>query len=82
MIRTQIQLTDQMAAKVRQAAEQQKMPVAALIRQAVSFFFAASSQGDADERHARAASAAGAFSSGRSDLSAHHDEHFAEASRK
>jgi hypothetical protein len=54
--------------------------MAEVIRRAVSFFFEASPQAGRFTRYERAAAAAGRFSSGRSDLSRHHDRHFAEAS--
>ena len=80
MVRTQIQLSEEMARRVRQVADHQQTSMAEVIRRAVSFFFEASPQADHSTRYERAAAAAGRFSSGRSDLSRHHDRHFAEAS--
>ncbi|OGV75281.1 MAG: hypothetical protein A3K19_09090 [Lentisphaerae bacterium RIFOXYB12_FULL_65_16] len=81
MVRTQIQLPDQLAAKLRRMAEDQHVSMAGLIRTAITRFFEASSVQDVEQRYARAASAAGSCASGRGDLSADHDAHFAEASR-
>jgi Arc/MetJ-type ribon-helix-helix transcriptional regulator len=80
MVRTQIQLPEEMVRRVRQVADHEQTSRAEVIRRAVSFFFEASPQADRFTRYERAAAAAGRFSSGRSDLSRHHDRHFAEAS--
>jgi predicted transcriptional regulator len=76
----QVRLPEATARRVRQAADRDQIPMAEVIRRAVSFFFEASPQADRFTRYERAAAAAGRFSSGRSDLSRHHDRHFAEAS--
>ncbi|MBN1671527.1 MAG: ribbon-helix-helix protein, CopG family [Kiritimatiellae bacterium] len=81
MVRTQIQLTDELAAHVKEAAARQHVSMAGLIRRALAEFLA-SSASVGDERYARALGAAGRFASGRRDLSHEHDAHFAEASRK
>ena len=80
MVRTQIQLPEELARRVREVADQQHTSMAEVIRRAVSVFFETSPQVDRNARYERAAAAAGAFSSGRSDLSRCHDRHFAEAS--
>jgi predicted transcriptional regulator len=81
MVRTQIQLPEELARRIREVADHQHTSMAEVIRRAVSFFFEASPQVDRTARYERAAAAAGAFSSGRSDLSRRHDRHFAEAAR-
>ena len=80
MVRTQIQLPEEMVMRVREVAAHQQTSMAEVIRRAVSFFFEASPQAGRSGRYERAAAAAGSFSSGRSDLSSRHDRHFAEAS--
>jgi hypothetical protein len=82
MIRTQIQLPDHVADRLRCMAEEQHVSMAGLIRQALTFFFSASATRDSEQRYARAAAAAGTCSSGRTDLATDHDAHFAEAARK
>ena len=80
MVRTQIQLPEELARRVREVADHQHTSMAEVIRRAVSVFFATSPQLHRKARYERAAAAAGAFSSGRSDPSPCHDRHFAEAS--
>ena len=80
MVRTQIQLPEAMARRVREVADDQHTSMAEVIRRAVSFFFEASPDIGASARYERAAAAAGTINSGRPDLSADHDRHFAEAS--
>ena len=81
MVRTQIQLPEEMVRRVRQVADHEQTSMAEVIRRAVSFFFRGLPSGPiASHAYERAAAAAGRFSSGRSDLSRHHDRHFAEAS--
>jgi Arc/MetJ-type ribon-helix-helix transcriptional regulator len=81
MIRTQIQLSESAADKLRRMADEQHASMAELIRRAIALLFEASSAHDADERYARAAAAAGACASGHADLSSEHDKHFAETCR-
>ena len=81
MVRAQIQLPEELVQRVREVADHQHTSMAEVIRRAVSFFFEASPQVDRKARYERAAAAAGAFSSGHSDLSRCHDRHYAEASQ-
>jgi hypothetical protein len=80
MVRMQVRLPEAMARRVRQAADRDQIPMAEVIRRAVSFFFEASPDVDGSARYERAAAAAGSISSGRGDVSGHHDAHFADAS--
>ena len=80
MVRTQIQLPEDLARRIREVADHQHTSMAEVIRRAVSVFFETSPEVDRKARYERAAAAAGAFNSGRSDLSRCHDRHFAEAS--
>jgi|WetSurMetagenome_2_1015567.scaffolds.fasta_scaffold00063_56 hypothetical protein len=68
-VTTQIQLTEEQADKIRQAAIERNCSVAELIRQAI----------DLTERRRRALDIAGKFSSGRKDISSKHDEYLADA---
>ncbi|MDE0024493.1 MAG: ribbon-helix-helix protein, CopG family [Spirochaetaceae bacterium] len=80
MVRTQIQLPEELIRKIRDVADDQHTSMAEVVRRAVSYFFESSPQIDRKARYARAAAAAGAFGSGRSDLARCHDRHFAAAS--
>ena len=80
MVRTQIQLPEELVRRIRDVADDQHTSMAEVVRRAVSYFFEMSPQIDRKARYERAAAAAGAFSSGHSDLARCHDRHFAEAS--
>lgn len=79
MIRTQIQLTEEQASRLKQIASEKRLSIAKLIRQAIDALIKTSAAADAEEKMKRALAAAGAFRSGRADLSARHDDHLAEA---
>jgi hypothetical protein len=79
MIRTQVQLTDRQLEALRQASAASGRSVADLIRQGVDQYLAGRSELGREERIERAIRVAGKFSSGRSDVSANHDRHLAEA---
>ncbi len=79
MIRTQVQLTDRQLEALRQASAATGRSVADLIRQGVDQYLAGRSELGREERIERAIGVAGKFSSGRSDVSAKHDRHLAEA---
>ena len=82
MIRTQIQLTEQQTAALKRLAAKRGVSMAELIRQGVDIVLRAGGGAGPEEQRRRAMSAAGRFRSGRSDLSAKHDEHFAKAQEK
>ena len=82
MIRTQIQLTDDLAAHIKDLAAREHVSMAEMIRRAVASFLKAAPKAGADDRYARAFAAAGRFRSGRRDLSARHDDEFSEAARR
>ena len=79
MIRTQVQLTDRQLEALRRNAAATGRSVADLIRQGVDQYLAGRSELGPEERIERAIQVAGRFSSGRSDVSTHHDRHLAEA---
>ena len=79
MIRTQIQLTDRQVEALRHDSAATGRAVADLIRQGVDQYLAGRSDLGREERIERAIGVAGKFSSGRSDVSANHDRHLAEA---
>jgi hypothetical protein len=79
MIRTQIQLTDRQVEALRHDSAATGRSIADLIRQGVDQYLAGRSDLGREERIERAIGVAGKFSSGRSDVSANHDRHLAEA---
>ena len=80
MIRTQISLTEDQMRRLRRAAEDRGVSIAAVIREAIEQTVP---DEDADRmaRQRRAFALAGAFDSGRRDTSERHDEVLAEESR-
>jgi len=73
MVRKQVSLTDEQMRRLRAEARRRRMPIAAIVREAVDRAVPA----DPDERRAqfqRALSAVGRFDSGSGDVSARHDE--------
>jgi hypothetical protein len=79
MVRTQIQLTEEQADKIRRAAIERNCSVAELIRQAIDSALKSGGEIDPVERRRRALDIAGKFSSGRKDISSKHDEYLADA---
>lgn len=76
MVRTQVQLTEEQAARLRRTAAERGVSMAALIREAVEKL---SPVGSEDARWDRALAAVGSGASGSSDVSADHDRHLAQA---
>lgn len=79
MVRTQIQLTEGQAKKLKKLALSRHLSVAELIRQAVDNMIKTSTGVDIEERRKRALEAAGRFSAGLRDLSTEHDKYLEEA---
>jgi hypothetical protein len=65
MIRTQIQLTNDLAACIKDAAAREHVSMAEMIRRAVARFLESAPRAGTDDRYARALAAAGRFRSGR-----------------
>lgn len=82
MVRTQIQLSEEQAAMLRNLATRLHVSVAEVIRQAVDSILRSPSRVTTAERRARAIAAAGRFRSGLKDLSKGHDRYLAEAFRR
>lgn len=76
MVRTQVQLSEEQAARLHRAAAERGVSMASLIREAVEALPA--TRGDA-ARWDRALAAVGSGASGRSDVSSDHDRHLAQA---
>ncbi|MFV1957920.1 MAG: CopG family transcriptional regulator [Planctomycetota bacterium] len=79
MIRTQIQLTEDQARRLKHRATEEGRSMADLVREAVADLLARGAGPDPDERRRRARAVAGAFHSGMGDLSEQHDRHLREA---
>lgn len=76
MLRTQVQLTEEQISALRRVSAATGWSMASLIREAVDQM---ASRGVEDLAWERALNAVGSAASGRSDLSAEHDRHLAEA---
>jgi hypothetical protein len=79
MIRTQIQLTEEQAQKLKALADERQCSMAELVRQGVDALFCRATSIDMTTRRQRAMAAAGRFRSGQTDISANHDDYLAEA---
>lgn len=79
MVRTQIQLTEELARKVKELARQRNISMAEATRRALEQWIQAEGDVSLDERRRRAIAAVGGFHSGKSDVSRRHDEYLAEA---
>ena len=82
MVRTQIQLTEDQAALVKQIAAERRVSMARVIREALDRSLRSHSTAlSHEDRVHRAIDAAGRFHSGSGDGSAKHDDHLKEAYR-
>ncbi len=81
MIRTQIQLTEEQAARLKRLASAKGVSVAELFRQGVEVLLRSNGISPEEQRQ-RAIAVAGRFHSGQSDLSVNHDNHLAEVYKK
>jgi hypothetical protein len=73
MVRTQISLTDEQMGRLRAEARRRRLPIAAIVREAVDRAVP-SDPGGRRAMFQRALSAVGRFESGSGDASARHDE--------
>lgn len=78
MVRTQIQLTEEQARRLKAMAAEQGESMAALIRRGVDALLAAEPPTCTAERKRRAVEAAGRFRSGLTDVARNHDRYLAE----
>lgn len=77
MVRTQIQLTEEQAARLKAAAAQRGVSMAELIRQGIETFLSSRDERPPEEKYRRAARLAGRFRSGRRDVAERHDDYLA-----
>jgi hypothetical protein len=78
MIRTQIQLTEDQASRMKSAAARRGVSMAELIRQAIEMLLAQGGERSEGELRKRAAEAAGRFHSGLKTVAVNHDSFLAE----
>jgi predicted Ser/Thr protein kinase len=79
MIRTQIQLTEEQAKKVKMIAAHRGVPMAEVIRDAIDGIVRSNAGTVPEERRKRALEIVGKFRSGKSDVSRNHDSYLTEA---
>lgn len=79
MVRTQIQLTEEQARRLKERAAAEGMSMAELIRRSVDALLADTVAVSEEERRRRALAVIGRFRSGLSDLAENHDRYLAEA---
>ena len=79
MVRTQIQLTEEQARKVKKIAASRGVAMAEVIRDAVDGAIRSNAGTVSEERRTRAIEILGKFRSGKKDVSKRHDAYLAEA---
>jgi Arc/MetJ-type ribon-helix-helix transcriptional regulator len=79
MVRTQIQLTEEQAVRIKQVAKESHISMAEVIRQGIDAFLRSAATVEAKDRVNRALEAAGRYRSGRRNGSSRHNLHLAEA---
>lgn len=82
MVRTQIQLTEDQAQKLKAVAARRGISIAALIRQGVDALLSLHNEPSMDELYERAGRAAGAHRSGEADTASRHDDYLNEEYRR
>jgi Arc/MetJ-type ribon-helix-helix transcriptional regulator len=75
MVRTQIQLTEDQAARMKSVAAKKGVSMAELIRQAIEMLLAKGGEKSDGELRRRALEVAGRFHSGRQNVAMDHDEY-------
>jgi hypothetical protein len=81
MIRTQIQLTEDQAATLKELAHRENVSIAELTRQAIDHWLRHMGAVSPVEQRRQALDVVGRFHSGKSDISEKHDDYLAEAYR-
>ncbi len=82
MVRTQIQITEEQAAALKERSSQLGVSMAELIRRGIDLVLEPHGGSLQQERVCRAIQAAGRFRSGLHDVSANHDKYLAEVYQK
>ena len=79
MVRMQIQFTQEEVVALRREAAQRHVSISAVVRKAVDDGLGASAKPSREELVRRSLAAMGRFHSGTGDVSARHDEYFADS---
>jgi predicted transcriptional regulator len=79
MVRTQVQLSEDQARRVRQLAAAQQVSMAEIIRRSVELYVGQDGDTDMAERRRRALAVIGKYASDVPDLGRDHDKYLAEA---
>jgi 16S rRNA U516 pseudouridylate synthase RsuA-like enzyme len=79
MVRTQIQLTEEQARKVKKMAAHRGVPMAEVIRDAIEGAIRSETSAVPGDRRKRALDIVGKFRSGKTDVSKRHDAYLTEA---
>lgn len=79
MIRTQVQLTSEQIAQLKELANVYDVSMAEVIRRSIDDYLSANRSVDRAERQRRALAVVGKFRSGVHDTSIHHDRYLGEA---
>jgi hypothetical protein len=79
MVRTQIQLTEEQAKRVKKIAAHQGVPMAEVIRDAIEKALRSDTRTIPEDRRKRALEIVGKFRSGKKDTSKKHDAYLTEA---
>ena len=79
MVRTQIQLTEDQAKKVKKIAAHRGVPMAEVIRDAIDGVIRSEARTVLEDRRKQALDIVGKFRSGKRDVSKRHDAYLAEA---
>lgn len=77
MVRTQVQLTEEQARRLRALAREEGVSLAEMVRRAVEGYLQEKENGGFAERAERALAAVGRFASGLRDVSQEHDHYLA-----
>jgi Arc/MetJ-type ribon-helix-helix transcriptional regulator len=78
MVRMQVQLTEEQVAALREMASRERVSVSHLVREAVDLLLRERCGPSREELVKRSLEAVGLFRSGTGDLSARHDDYFAD----
>ncbi|MBW6394447.1 CopG family transcriptional regulator [Thermus scotoductus] len=77
MVRTQVQLTEEQAQRLKALAQEEGVSLAELVRRAVEGYLQEKGNGSFPERAERALAVVGRFASGLTDVSQEHDRYLA-----
>jgi Arc/MetJ-type ribon-helix-helix transcriptional regulator len=82
MVRTQVQFPEEQLAAVREVARMRGVSVSCIVREGIELLLSEPRRPNRDELVRRSIEALGAFRSGTGDVSARHDDYFAEAAEQ